>query len=193
MRPHSSAKRLGAIIRKCLGEGASVEIEGLGSFAPDGKGGFDFNRETRPQVFIAYVFEDTEKADRLFKNLEAFGFDPWLDRKRLVPGQNWPRAIERAIEVSDYFIACFSRKAVAKRGVFQAELRYALDCASRVPEDDIYFIPVRLDNCKLPTSIADSIQYVDLFPDWPSGMQQIVRMIRRQERRRRRQRLPRAA
>jgi len=56
-----------------------------------------------------------------------------MDTRKLVPGQNWPRAIETAIENSDLFIACFSTNSVRKKGGFQAEIRYALDCARQIP------------------------------------------------------------
>lgn len=187
----TSTHEFSRLIKQCLSEGLSVEIEGLGTFCPDGDGGYDFKPYNRPQVFIAYVVEDTAMVDRLCFDLEARGFDPWIDRRRLMPGQNWPRAIQRAIEVSDYFIACFSEHSVLKRGNFQAELRYALDCASSIPPDDIFFIPVRLDVCLIPAVVSRSIQYVDLFPDWDKGIDKIVAMARKQQRRR--ARTPKAA
>ncbi len=182
-----------AMLRRCLDEGASVEIDGLGVFRPDGHGGYEFRPETRRQVFVAYVAEDTAKADQLCAGLEDRGFDPWIDRRKLLPGQNWPRAIERAIENSNYFLACLSANSVSKRGRFQAELRYAMDCAALVPPDEIYFIPVRLDECRVPAAISRTIQYVDLFPDWNHGLARIVAMARKQERARLKRLPPKAA
>jgi hypothetical protein len=106
-----------------------------------------------------------------------------MDTRKLLPGQNWPRAIELAIESSDFFVACFSTQSVSKRGGFQAEIRYALDCARRIPLDEIFLVPVRLDVCRVPRSIQREWQYVDLFPDWLCGFQQLVSMIRRDVRR----------
>jgi len=180
----TSAHELARLIKQCLSEGNRVDIEGLGTFVPDGKEGFEFLPINRPQVFLAYVVEDSALVDQLCFDLQMRGFDPWIDRQRLLPGQNWPRAIQHAIEASDYFIGCFSRNSVAKRGNFQAELRYALDCAQLVPQDEIFFIPVRLDDCQLPLAVSRSIQYVDLFPDWDKGVSRIVSMVRRQQRRR---------
>ncbi len=96
------------------------------------------------------------------------------------PGQNWPRRIEDAIADSDFFIACFSRHSVKKRGGFQAEIRYALDCASRMPLDDVFLIPARLDDCRVPARIQRETQYVDLFPDWHSGFGRIAGIIEKQ-------------
>ena len=89
-----------------------------------------------------------------------------MDVRKLLAGQNWPRAIEAAIESSDFFVACFSGKSVRKKGGFQSEIRYALDCARQVPLDEIYIVPVRLDDCAVPRTIQHELQYIDLFPDW---------------------------
>ncbi|MCX6625602.1 MAG: hypothetical protein NTY38_31985 [Acidobacteria bacterium] len=80
-------------------------------------------------------------------------------------------------------IACFSCNAVVKRGHFQCELRYALDCARRLPLDQTFLIPVRLDECPVPARIMHSIQYVDLFPDRGAGLRRVLSAMRRQARR----------
>lgn len=175
----ASFEQVVQLIRKCIAEGFPVEIEGLGVFRPGARGGIEFIAETRRKVFIAYVEEEYQAAERLYEALEANGFDPWLDKKKLLPGQNWPRSIERTIEISDFFIACFSQRGVSKRGYFHSELRYALDCASRLPLGEIYLIPVRLDDCPVPVPIARHIQYVDLFPDWDQGFARVLSVMRR--------------
>jgi len=172
------------IVRKCLEEGSSVEIDGLGIFRPRGDHQFEFAGEDRPQVFIAYVEEELPAARRIYDALEARGFDPWLDKLRLLPGQNWPRAIERAIQVSDFFLPLLSRRSLAKRGGFQSELRFALECAARLPLEEIFFIPARLEPCQVPARIAREFQYVDLFPDWDKGLSRIISVMRKHSRKR---------
>jgi len=175
----SSLAEVARLVRKCLEEGYPVEIDGLGRFRMEAGGSVEFRAEERPKVFIAYVEEDLASAIRLYDELKEHGFDPWLDKKKLLPGQNWPRSIERTIEVSDFFIALFSPRGVGKRGHFHSELRYALDCASRLPLGDIYLIPARLDDCQVPPAIARRIQYVDLFPSWESGFARILSVMRK--------------
>lgn len=175
----SSGEQVARLVRRCLQHGGSVEMDGLGVFRPDARGRFRFIAQTRPKVFLAYVQEDGTQAERLFQDFRRAGFDPWLDRKKLLPGQNWPRSIEQAIEVCDYFVACFSKRSTGKRGRFHSELRYALDCATRVPLGEIYFIPVRLDECRVPLRIRQELQYVDLFPDWDQGFQKVLAAISR--------------
>src|SRR3974390_1803648 len=184
-REVSSARRVAAVIRKSLREGRRVEIERLGEFRPVRGGGFRFLPEQRPSVFLAYVSEDADKVERLYELLERAGFDPWMDRRKLLPGQNWPRAIERAIANADFFVACLSRHAVNKRSCFQGEMRFALDCARRVPFDQVYFVPARLEQCVVPLRIEQQLQSVDLFPGFDASTKRLIGFIRSEMRRRR--------
>jgi len=176
---------LSEILRKTLRAGQSVEIDGLGTFQASPEG-YEFLPQTRPEVFVAYVAEDLAPARRLCEALRSAGCSPWLDKDKLLPGQNWPRAIECAIEVSDIFVACFSPRSVLKRGQFQSELRYALDCARKrplsEPADAVFIIPVRLEECTVPRRISDHVQYVDLFPDWEKGIRRLSKAIHRSAR-----------
>jgi hypothetical protein len=175
---YSALEQLAQVVIRGLAAGNVVEIDGLGSFLPDPVTGFRFEPRRLPQVFVAYVKEDAEPAGRLFDALEAGGFSPWMDARKLLPGQNWPRAIEAAIEASDFFVACYSANSVRKKGGFQAEIRYALDCARQIPLDEIFIVPVRLDRCPVPRSIQREFQYVDLFPDWNRGLRRLASTMR---------------
>jgi hypothetical protein len=170
--------RIAEIVRESLAAGQAVEIEGLGTFKAVGSD-YDFTPQAAAQVFIAYAAEDLAEARRLCEALRSAGCSPWLDKEKLLAGQNWPRAIERAIEVSDVFVACFSLRSAGKRGMFQQELRHALECGRRRPLEDPFVMPVRLEACEVPRVIANQLQYVDLFPDWGKGVRRLTRAIRK--------------
>ncbi|MFN8942330.1 MAG: TIR domain-containing protein [Acidobacteriota bacterium] len=170
-------KQVAAIIHDCLRQGKPVEIEGFGTFHPSPDGGFRFIALDAPRVFISYATEDAALAENLYDALSAAGFNPWMDRRNLKAGQTWPRLIEAAIEASDFFIACLSTNSVNKRGGFQAEIRYALDIARRLPLEDTFLIPIRFDDCRVPARIRGEIQYIDLFPDSPAGIDRVIRAI----------------
>ncbi len=173
------------ILREALEGGAMIEIDGLGTFQCSSRNGFVFRGRRGAKIFIAYVVEDAPTADRLFTNLANHGFDPWMDRKKLLPGQNWPRAIEHAIETTDFVALCFSHHSVRKKGGFQAEIRYALDCAARLPLDQVFLVPVRLDDCDVPPQIRRTVQYVDLFPDFELGLRKVLQVLNVEWRKRR--------
>jgi hypothetical protein len=180
----SLAHQLAQVVIRGLAAGKTVEIDELGVFYPDPDRGLRFEPRQLPQVFVAYVKEDRAMAEQLYDALEAAGFGSWMDVRKLLPGQNWRCAIENAIEDADFFVACFSSTSARKKGGFQAEIRHALDCARDVPLDEIFVVPVRLDECRVPRSIQRELQYIDLFPNWPQGIRRLIAMMRREAGRR---------
>lgn len=178
----TAQERILEIVRRSLAGGQTVEIDGIGVFRLAAGGGYEFVPETRPRVFLAYVAEDLGLVRRLRDGLAAAGCAPWLDKDQLLAGQNWPRAIERAIAMADVFVACFSPRSIVKRGQFQSELRYALNCAARLPMEEVFVVPVRLEPCQVPQQISGQWQYIDLFPGWERGMARLTEAIHRASR-----------
>ncbi|MEM8722154.1 MAG: SUMF1/EgtB/PvdO family nonheme iron enzyme [Cyanobacteria bacterium P01_G01_bin.39] len=102
------------------------------------------------QIFLAHAHEDQEAVLKLYDRLKKAGYKPWLDKKDLIPGQNWRSVIPQVIADSQLFIACLSQRSIAKRGYVQQEFRIALNQMASFPPDYIYLIPIRLDECEIP-------------------------------------------
>lgn len=90
------------------------------------------------------------------------GYSSWIDNEKLLPGQEWQIEISRAIEISHFVIACFSKNSVTKEGYVQKELKTALDMLDEKPDSAIYLIPIRLDDCAIPYKFK-KIQWFDMF------------------------------
>ena len=88
---------------------------------------------------------------------------PWLDEEKLLPGQNWDIEIKKAVRAADAIIVFLSDISVKKEGYIQKELRFALDLALEKPEEEIFIVPVRIDDCFVPESLK-KIHHVDYFP-----------------------------
>jgi hypothetical protein len=130
------------------------------------------------QVFISYAREDIKAARKLYRVLQAVpGIEPWFDEVSLSPGMKWEPAIRKAIRESAFFLALLSKRSVTKRGYVQKERKDALDVLDEFPEDQIFFIPIRLEDCELPSERLGGIQYVDFFPDWHRGLEKVLRSI----------------
>jgi hypothetical protein len=129
------------------------------------------------QVFISYAREDFEAAKKIYADLHKAGFSPWLDKKNLIPGQNWEQEIQDAISESRYFIALFSTTSVKKIGFLHHEFKFALDVFKRYPPGMIFYIPVRLDECEIPYKELKPIHHADLFPDWDDGINGILKAV----------------
>jgi TIR domain len=137
----------------------------------------------KAKIFLSYARSDYSRARKLYDFLFNEGFSPWMDVEKLLPGEKWKWVIEDEIRKSDFFVACFSKNSVNKRGFLQKEIRIALDIAEEMLEEDIYLIPARLEQCEIPRRLADSLHWVDLFK--PDGCKRLVHAVYTQMERRR--------
>lgn len=112
------------------------------------------------KTFLSYAREDFEFVNSIFNLLTAHGYLPWMDKRLLLPGQDWQQEIVRSIKASDAFIVFFSSNSVGKRGVFQKELKLALDQLDYLLENDVYILPILIDECKVPEKFGN-IQWIE--------------------------------
>ncbi len=98
-----------------------------------------------PTVFVSYASEDVDAARRLAQSLTRLGFaDVWLDKRKLIAGDDWSDHIDEAIEHCDFFMPVLSRQADQRReAVFWEEWRKAVTRAMRV--NDAFLLPVGID------------------------------------------------
>jgi hypothetical protein len=106
--------------------------------------------ELPADIFISYARTDVEAVRGIYETLLSRKHRPWMDVYSLKGGENWLRAITKAIDESEIFLAILSNSSVSRRGVIQKELKKALDKWDGMLPDDIFIIPVRIDNCPIP-------------------------------------------
>jgi hypothetical protein len=130
------------------------------------------------RVFISYAREDYQHAKRLFDSLmKQSGIIPWLDKENILPGMDWEHEVMQAIQDSRFFIPLLSEKSVSKTGVVQREMKEGLKRLSLFPPSSIFLIPARLDNSKPSIQELKRLNWVDMFPDWDSGVRKIIAAI----------------
>jgi hypothetical protein len=130
------------------------------------------------KVFISYGHEDIEAARKLYEELKSVhGVDPWFDKECLLPGMRWRPAIRKAIRESQFFIALLSESPTTRKGFFQKEMKDALAILEEFPEDKIFLIPIRLEECNVSFESLREIQYVDFFPNWDEGLKKVLKVI----------------
>jgi len=105
-------------------------------------------------VFLCHSSQDKPAVRKLYQRLLKYrNLEPWLDEKKILPGQDWDMEIRSAIRVSDVIIICLSKNSVTKEGYVQKEIKLALDIASEKPEGVIFLIPLLLEDCSVPDSL----------------------------------------
>lgn len=127
---------------------------------------FSLNPPSRPlSIFLSYARADKAVASKIYSILENHGHSPWMDTSDLLPGEDFLNSIEDAIRNADLFIAVLSERSYNRRGFIQREIRIALDKFEEFLPDDIYIVPIRIDNCDFPKRLSH-LQTLD----WNNGI-----------------------
>jgi hypothetical protein len=74
-------------------------------------------------------------------------------------GQNWDFEIKRALDKASFVLMFISKISYDRRGYLQREMKIALDKLDEKLVDDIYIIPVLLDDAQVPEQLK-KIQYI---------------------------------
>ncbi len=132
-------------------------------------------KRIKVKIFISYSRSDIEMASKIYWLLFEKGYGVWMDQFNLIPGQDWKLEIHKNIRSSDFFIACLSKNSVSKHGYVQKELKEALTVLDEIPEGEIYLIPIRMDDCLVPLSLADKH-----WLDWstPHAQESLLKAIK---------------
>jgi len=142
--------------------GLMAPTKAIAAAWPDLEVGLDVPAWTkRPRIFICHANEDSNKAGEIYERLTASGYDPWLDKRSLIVGQKWDYEIRKAVKESDFFVALLSEDSVSKKGYIQREFKLAMESLKEIPEGQIWLIPIKLDDCVVPTQFEE-YQWVDL-------------------------------
>ena len=102
-------------------------------------------------VFLCHASQDKPVVQELYQRLLVEGWiDPWLDKEKLLIGEDFDLEIEKAIEDADAVIVFISSNAVKKTGYIQKELRLIYNATMYRPEGELFAIPLRLEDCNPP-------------------------------------------
>ena len=127
------------------------------------------------KTFLIYAHEDIIKIRELYRYLEKQSARPWMDREDLLPGQDWQVEIPKALFDSDTAIICLSKNAIAKEGYLSKEIKFALDRAAALPDETIFIIPVKLEECDVPESLR-RYHWVELYKN--EGLQRLIQTLK---------------
>jgi|GEM_PF-5212648 len=67
------------------------------------------------QVFISYKSEEVKFALQIKKRIESFGYDVWIDKELLRPGEDWREDIDLGIETSFAMVVIISKNALESK------------------------------------------------------------------------------
>lgn len=126
------------------------------------------------RLFLSYISSDEIEIRKLYARLRDEGFDPWMDKEDILPGENWEYMIEKAMRNARFILVCLNSDSIDYRGFFNREISLALELEKEKQEHDIYLIPVRLEKCEVPHRLRKK-QWLDLFE--PDGWEFLLKAL----------------
>lgn len=105
-------------------------------------------------IFVSYAHPDLAIVRKLVAFLKSAGLEVWFDKEKLLAGQDWESEITKAIKQCSLFLVNISSNSLERRGVYQKEIRIALEVAQTIPPSQLYMMPVRLNECDIPDHLT---------------------------------------
>jgi hypothetical protein len=127
------------------------------------------------RIFLCHATEDKAQVKEIYRKLVSDGFAPWLDECDILPGQRWDAEIKRAIRSAALVLVFLSRTSVAKRGYVQKEFKLAVEISQEFPDDQVFVIPLRLDECHVP-NLFEHLQWMNYYDS--GGYGRLLQAIR---------------
>lgn len=92
----------------------------------------------------------------------------------ILPGEWWKPCIRKNIRQADLCLIILSKNSVSKSGIFQKEIRLALNTAYEKLDNEIFIIPLRLEECEVPEKL-NKIQWINYFEK--DGQEKLMKAI----------------
>jgi len=130
------------------------------------------------KIFINYLEKDYESAIRFYHELKNSGFNPWIDKYDILPGQDIDYYTKTAIDHSSriFTILLSNNSDLSGRKKFNRNLNWAIDKAQEFTGDEIFIIPIRLEDCQMPEQIKH-LHPVDFFRKWEDGFDKLKKSL----------------
>jgi hypothetical protein len=77
------------------------------------------------KVFLSYAGSERQLAENIRHDLAAAGISVWDAVQEIVPGENWPKKVGKALDESNAMVVLISPEAVRSRWI-KREIDYAL-------------------------------------------------------------------
>jgi len=117
------------------------------------------DRQGKNLIFFSYARPDRDRVAPYYSDLNDNSYNVWMDFHEIKGGQNWDLEINQAMDSAAIIVAFISNNSVNKRGYLQKELRIAFEKYREKLIDDIFIIPVMLDDIEIP-SVVKSFQVI---------------------------------
>jgi len=113
------------------------------------------------KIFLAHAKEDEKVTEDIYNILAEKGYSPWMDIRDIPAGVNWDFEIQKNFSNSNIIIIILSKVSTQKNGYIRREINEAIDKLKYYKPDDIFVIPLLIDDAQVPSYISSKIQFID--------------------------------
>ncbi|HHV2564494.1 TPA: toll/interleukin-1 receptor domain-containing protein [Escherichia coli] len=113
------------------------------------------------KIFLAHAKEDETITEEIYERLKSGGYSPWMDVKDIPAGVNWDYEIQKNFANSNLIILILSKVSTQKNGYIRREINDAIDKLKYYKPDDVFVIPLLIDDCEVPAYISSKLQFID--------------------------------
>ena len=99
----------------------------------------------KSQIFVSYARPDHDVVRSIVRFVKAAEFPTWFAHDNLLAGHDWRHVIKQEIAHSRLLLLCLSTHSVDRTGVFQKEMRLAVEQAELRPQSKVFIMGASLD------------------------------------------------
>jgi TIR domain len=125
------------------------------------------------RLFICHASEDKHEARKIARSLKGLEADVWLDEWEIQVGDSIVQKINEALSSITHLIVLLSEVSCKKPWVAK---EWSAALMRQLSDNSILVLPVRLDDCVIPTILAD-LRYADCRLSLRRGLSEIKRVL----------------
>ena len=134
----------------------------------------DTRSQSKPyDIFISHSSFDKPTAEQLAKELEAQGYQVWLDTWEILVGHNIVDEVYKGITSSRFMVALLSKAACESEWVKE---EFTSARMTEIEEHRVVILPAKIEDCKIPAPLSNK-RYADFTKDWNSGFQELIAAV----------------
>jgi hypothetical protein len=126
------------------------------------------------RIFVSYSRKDTKIVDQLISELDAAGYEVWIDRAGIRSGEQWRQQIVTAIDSADVFLLILSPNSIKSDNV-----RRELDLAEGVKKRVLPIVvkPIKSIPKELRYQLV-GLQWLDLSDNFEAGLDRLLATLK---------------
>ena len=134
----------------------------------------DTRSQSKPyDIFISHSSFDKPKAEQLAKELEAQGYQVWLDTREVLVGHNIVGEVYKGITNSRFMVVLLSKAACESKWVKE---EFTSARMTEIEKSQVVILPAKIEDCEVPAPLKGK-KYADFTKEWSIGFQELITAV----------------